>query len=50
MPERQRNEPLKAYVSRCINERRREHPEEKHTKSVAACYSMGRRWWREKGK
>ena len=46
MPERAKGEPLKKYVSRCIKTRRSEHPDEKMSKSVAACYSMGREWWK----
>ena len=46
MPERAKGEPLKKYVSRCIRERRHEHPDEKTTRSIAACYSMGRKWWK----
>ena len=48
MPERTKGEPLKKYVSRCIKERRHEHPDEKMSRSVAACYSMGREWWKRK--
>ena len=48
MPERAKGEPLKKYVSRCIKERRHEHSEEKMSRSVAACYSMGREWWKRK--
>jgi hypothetical protein len=48
MPERQKNEKLSDYVGRCIMARRHEHPEESHERSVAACFSMGRTWWKEK--
>jgi len=48
MPERKKGEPLKGFVSRCIRQRRHEHPDEKHTRSIAACYSMGREWWKRK--
>lgn len=47
MPERAKGEKLKTYVSRCIKARRKEHPEEKMNRSVAACYSMGREWWKQ---
>jgi len=48
MQERQKNEKLKDYVSRCIMARRHEHPEESSKQSVATCYSMGRTWWKER--
>lgn len=48
MPERAKGEPLKKYVARCIKARRNEHSDEQISKSVAACYSMGRTWWQEK--
>jgi len=48
MPERKKGEPLKGYVKRCISARRGEHPDEEVPKSIAACYSMGRKWWKRK--
>jgi hypothetical protein len=49
MPERSKGEKLEDYVSRCIMARRHEHPEEPRDKSVAACYAMGREWWKANG-
>ncbi len=46
MPTRARGEKLSDYVGRCIMARRKEHPEESQEQSVAACYSMGRKWWK----
>lgn len=43
MPRRRANESLKSYVGRCVPIRRKEHPEESHERSVAACYGMGRK-------
>jgi hypothetical protein len=47
MPERQKREKLSEYMQRCIMVRRKEHPEESHEKSVAACINMGKSWWKE---
>lgn len=49
MPERKKGEKLSDYVSRCISTRRQEHSEESQDQSIAACYSMGRTWWKDKG-
>lgn len=49
MPEREKGEKLSSYVGRCISARRKEHPGESHEQSIAACYSMGRSWWKDKG-
>lgn len=48
MPERQKSEKLNDYVSRCISARRKEHPEEPQDKSIAACFAMGRTYWKAK--
>ena len=50
MPERQKGQSLSDYVSICIASRRKEHPDEPQDKSIAACYSMGRSWWKQGGK
>ena len=48
MPEREKGEKLSDYVSRCISTRRKEHPEEPHDKSIAACFAMGKTYWKAK--
>jgi len=50
MPVRRKGEKLTKYVSRCVSARQREHPDEPIKRSVAACYSMGRTFWRPKRK
>lgn len=42
MPHRTKGESLTKYVSRCVAERQKEHPNEDQKQSVAICYSMGR--------
>lgn len=49
MPLRKKGEKTKAYVSRCVSERQKEHPGEDQKQSVAICYSMAKnKKWKEK--
>lgn len=50
MPIRKKTEKLNTYVSRCISQRQKEHPDEDIKQSTAACYSMGREFWKPKSK